>query len=161
MSAPSALTSVVLKARAQHTASVIFLHGLGDSGHGWAPVAQILSRTLPHVKFILPNAPESPVTLNFGMSMPSWYDIRSLERVTKDEDEAGMRESMIKVNKIISDEVAAGISPERIVLGGFSQGGAMTLFTGLQSELKLGGLIVLSAYLPIRDRIFQLATEAS
>ncbi|KAI8323947.1 Phospholipase/carboxylesterase [Martensiomyces pterosporus] len=157
----SALTSVVLKARSTHTASVIFLHGLGDSGHGWEPVAQILSRSLPYVKFILPNAPSAPVTLNFGMKMPAWYDIKSLEKIASQEDEAGMRASMIKINRIIADEIAAGIPAERIILGGFSQGGAMALFTGLQSEYRFGGLAVLSGYLPIRDRIFAMATDSS
>ncbi|KAJ1956684.1 hypothetical protein GGI12_005243 [Dipsacomyces acuminosporus] len=157
----SALTSVILRPRTAHTASVIFLHGLGDSGDGWKPVAQMLTRSLPHVKFILPNAPLMPVSLNFGMVMPSWYDIKSLDKLASQEDEAGMRASMIQINRIVSDEIASGIPAERIVLGGFSQGGAMTLFTGLQSEYRLGGMAVLSAYLPIRDRIFSMATEAS
>ncbi|KAJ2790777.1 hypothetical protein GGI18_001586 [Coemansia linderi] len=155
------LSSVVLKARGAHTASVIFIHGLGDSGNGWALVAQMLARTQPHVKFILPNAPEQPVTLNGGFRMPSWYDIKSLDRIASNEDEPGMNASMMKINELIKAEIDAGIPANRIVLGGFSQGGAMTLFTGLQSEYRFGGLVVLSGYLPIRDRILKRLTDAS
>ncbi|KAJ2727053.1 hypothetical protein GGI07_000171 [Coemansia sp. Benny D115] len=152
---------LIVKARGTHTASIIFLHGLGDSGYGWKPMADSLSPQLPHVKFVLPNAPEQPVTLNGGFRMPSWYDIRSLNKIADDEDEAGMNASMVKVNQAIRAELDAGIPANRIVLGGFSQGGAMTLFSGLQSEYKLGGLVVLSSYLPVRDRLLTRATEAS
>ncbi|KAJ2884325.1 hypothetical protein IWW38_005440 [Coemansia aciculifera] len=155
------LQSVILKARGTHTASVIFIHGLGDSGHGWAPVAQQLARTQPHVKFILPHAPEQPVTLNGGFRMPSWYDIKSLDRIASNEDEAGMNTSMMKINELIKAEIDAGIPANRIVLGGFSQGGAMTLYVGLQSEYRFAGLAVLSGYLPVRDRIMKRATDAS
>ncbi|KAJ2896501.1 hypothetical protein GGI21_005041, partial [Coemansia aciculifera] len=148
-------------ARGTHTASVIFIHGLGDSGHGWAPVAQQLARTQPHVKFILPHAPEQPVTLNGGFRMPSWYDIKSLDRIASNEDEAGMNTSMMKINELIKAEIDAGIPANRIVLGGFSQGGAMTLYVGLQSEYRFAGLAVLSGYLPVRDRIMKRATDAS
>jgi len=79
----------------KHTATVIFLHGLGDSGEGWAPVTKQLGQYLPHVKFILPNAPVQPVTLNLGMSMPSWYDIYSLSHLEQ-EDEKGMLQSVLQ-----------------------------------------------------------------
>ncbi|KAJ2374123.1 hypothetical protein GGI05_007345, partial [Coemansia sp. RSA 2603] len=155
------LSTVVVKARQAHTATLIFIHGLGDSGYGWKPVAEVLSRQLPHVKFVLPNAPEQPVTLNAGFRMPSWYDIRSLNKLANDEDEAGMNSSMVKINQVIQAELDQGIPANRIVLGGFSQGGAMTLFTGLQTEYRLGGLVVLSGYLPMRERLLSRATEAS
>ncbi|KAJ2355154.1 hypothetical protein IWW50_003973 [Coemansia erecta] len=155
------LSSVVVRARAAHTASVIFVHGLGDSGYGWEPVAQMLARTLPHVKFVLPHAPEQAVTLNGGFRMPSWYDIRSLDKIAADEDEQGMSVSMQRLNELIRSEIDAGVPAARIVLGGFSQGGAMALFTGLQSELQLAGLAVLSGYLPLRERLLMRATDAS
>ncbi|PIA19596.1 acyl-protein thioesterase-1 [Coemansia reversa NRRL 1564] len=155
------LSSVVLQARSAHTASVIFIHGLGDSGNGWKPVAQLLSQNMPHVKFVLPHAPEQPVTLNGGFRMPSWYDIRSLDSIASNEDEDGMNTSMQKINDLIRAEIDSGTPANRIVLGGFSQGGAMTLFTGLQSEYRLAGLAVLSAYLPIRQRILTRATDSS
>ncbi|KAJ2509701.1 hypothetical protein GGI11_003122 [Coemansia sp. RSA 2049] len=157
----STLPAAIVRARSTHTASVIFIHGLGDSGHGWVPVAQILSQSLPHVKFIMPHAPEQAVTVNGGFRMPSWYDIKSLEKIAGDEDEAGMNASMMKINDLIRSEVDAGIPANRIVLGGFSQGAALTLFTGLQSERRFAGLAVLSGYLPIRDKILTRATDAS
>ncbi|KAJ1812875.1 hypothetical protein LPJ75_003438 [Coemansia sp. RSA 2598] len=155
------LSTVIVNARKAHTASVIFIHGLGDSGYGWKPVAEMLSPHLPHVKFVLPNAPEQPVTLNGGFRMPSWYDIRSLNKIASDEDEAGMNASMVKINQVIRAELDTGIPAERIVLGGFSQGGAMTLYTGLQTEYRLGGLVVLSGYLPVRERLMNRATDVS
>lgn len=75
------------------TAAVIILHGLGDSGHGWADVGQQLKSALPHVRFIFPHAPERPITLNMGFVMPGWYDIQSLEGINRKEDEAGIQES--------------------------------------------------------------------
>ncbi|KAJ2814073.1 hypothetical protein H4S07_000182 [Coemansia furcata] len=116
---------------------------------------------LPRVKFILPYWPKQPVTLNGRFRMPSWYDIKSLYRIASNKDEAGMNTSMLKIKKFIESEINSGIPAGRIVLGGFSQGDAMTLFTGLQSEYRLGGLAVLSGYLPIRDRILKRATDAS
>ncbi|KAJ1894067.1 hypothetical protein LPJ81_005238, partial [Coemansia sp. IMI 209127] len=77
----SMLSAAIVHARANHTASVILLHGLGGSGHGLEPVAQILSQSLPHVKFIMPHAPAQAVTVNGGMRMPSWYDIMSLDKI--------------------------------------------------------------------------------
>ncbi|KAJ2549046.1 hypothetical protein EV175_004594 [Coemansia sp. RSA 1933] len=157
----SSLSAAIVRARAKHTASVIFMHGLGDSGHGWEPVAQILSQSLPHVKFIMPHAPEQPVTVNGGFRMPSWYDIKSLDKIASDEDEDGMNASMVRINELIRGEVDAGIPADRIVVGGFSQGAALALFTGLQSERRFGGLVVLSGYLPVRDRLVARVTDAS
>lgn len=155
------LTSVILKSRTAHTATVIFLHGLGDTGRGWEPVAHQLARLLPHIKFILPNAPIQPITLNHGMSMPAWYDIRSLEDITQMEDEPGMQRSMVQINQLIRSEIDSGIPANRIVLGGFSQGGALALYTGLQLEYRLGGLVVMSGYLPVREQLSKMKTEAS
>src|SRR4051812_47172051 len=86
------------------TAAVIFLHGLGDTGDGWAPVAPVLATHLPHVKFVFPNAPRQRVTLNFGMKMPSWYDITSLTNYDN-QDEAGIMESSFRINALIRSEV--------------------------------------------------------
>ncbi|KAJ3300725.1 hypothetical protein HK104_006023 [Borealophlyctis nickersoniae] len=142
------LRSIVLPPKSTHTATVIFLHGLGDSGHGWAPVGKMLQPQLPHVKFVFPHAPSQPVTLNFGMSMPSWYDIRALAPGGT-EDEAGLKESMAKIQQLIKAEVDAGIPPNRIVLGGFSQGAAVSLLTAVASDTKLAGFVGLSGYVPL------------
>ena len=162
--------SIVLPAKTAHTATVIFLHGLGDSGSGWEPVAQMLAPQLPHVKWILPNAyglllscyihtsnssnrPMQRVTLNMGMQMPAWYDIKSLENRTTGEDEDGMWKTVAQVSTMIQTEISGGIPSERIILGGFSQGAAMSLLSGVSMEHKLGGLAVLSGYLPLSTKI--------
>lgn len=159
MASISSLKHLIVGPIEKHTASVIFLHGLGDSGQGWAPVATMLSKNpeLSHIKFILPHAPVQPVTLNFGMRMPSWFDIRSLdEKGTLEadgEDQEGMLASSLGVNKLIADEVDSGIESSRVVVGGFSQGGAIGLLTGLTSERRLGGIVALSTWLPMSRKM--------
>ncbi|GJJ07254.1 hypothetical protein Clacol_001454 [Clathrus columnatus] len=156
-----ALRYLVVKPRIQHTATVIFMHGLGDTGAGWEPVANMLQRdpNLGHIKWVLPHAPEKPVTLNGGMRMPAWYDIYSLGNLSKEQDEKGMLESVRKINELISKEIDDGLEASRIILGGFSQGGAMTLLTGLTTERRLGGLVVMSGYLPLADKIKAMITD--
>ncbi|TFL05819.1 Phospholipase/carboxylesterase [Pterulicium gracile] len=161
MSAAVALKSLVINPVAKHTATVIFVHGLGDSGHGWAPLAQQFARDprLQHVKWVLPHAVEMRVTANMGMVMPSWFDIKTFELETQ-EVEPGMLRSSMALNKLISTEVDAGIDASRVVLGGFSQGGAMSLLTGLTGERTLGGLVVLSGWLPLNAKFKSMATDA-
>jgi lysophospholipase II len=142
-----------------HTATVVGpIHGLGDTNMGWLDVAGHLQQALPYCKFILPNAPVSPVTLNGGMSMPSWYDITSLDDRAK-QPCTGIEESRATVTELIEQEVASGIDLERIVVAGFSQGGAMSLYAGLQYPGQLGGVLVMSGYLA-RAEAFELAAEA-
>ncbi|CAO3596253.1 unnamed protein product [Absidia cylindrospora] len=106
----SALTSVVVGAKAKHTATVVFLHGLGDSGNGWSFLADELSGILPHIKWILPNAPSRPITLNAGYQMPGWFDLTGLDKLSlKDEDQKGMLASVASVNQLIRQEVDDGI----------------------------------------------------
>ncbi|RHZ89985.1 hypothetical protein Glove_9g353 [Diversispora epigaea] len=158
------LTSVIIPSRRiPHTASVIFLHGLGDSGEGWAPVMSEIRKKLGHVKFVLPNAPIRPVTINFGSKMPAWYDIESLGRGGSNRkiEEEGVIRSMASVNRIIRDEIDSGIPSNRIVIGGFSQGAATSLLIGLTSEYPLAGMMVLSGYLLLKDKIFNMATESN
>ncbi|KAF9905165.1 hypothetical protein BX616_001091 [Lobosporangium transversale] len=156
------LTSVIHKASAKHTATVIFFHGLGDSGEGWAPVGEQLGEHLPHVKFIFPNAPSMPVTLNYGMKMPSWYDIKSLANVDQEQDEEGMFKSRQQAMEIIREEVEQnGIPANRIVIGGFSQGCVMGLLLGLTSEYKFAGIVSLSGYMPLHGKIMNMASDAN
>ncbi|KAG3161712.1 hypothetical protein PI126_g6307, partial [Phytophthora idaei] len=129
------------------TGQVVFLHGLGDTGHGWSDAMTMLAKVLPHVKFVLPTASSMPVTLNMGMRMPAWYDIKSLARVNGDNAD-GIDASRDRIMTIIEKEVAAGIPLSRIVLGGFSQGAALSLFSGYQTKTVLGGIISMSGYLP-------------
>ncbi|KAI8901616.1 acyl-protein thioesterase-like protein 1,2 [Globomyces pollinis-pini] len=147
------LRSLVVNSKAKHTATVIFLHGLGDTGSGWEGIGHMLSPALPFTKFIFPNAPVKPVTLNFGAQMPAWYDIISLDRENAKEDEPGMLHTVEQINGLIKAEIDAGIPSDRIILGGFSQGGAMTLLTGLTTTHKLAGLVCLSGYLPLAAKM--------
>ncbi|KAJ3012641.1 acyl-protein thioesterase [Thoreauomyces humboldtii] len=129
---------------------MFFLHGLGDSGHGWIPVAQILQPLLPHVKFVLPHAPSRPVTVNFGMAMPAWYDIANFGPGGT-EDSEGVSTSVSQISHLINEEIKAGIPANRIVLGGFSQGSAVSIIYSLASEIKLAGFVALSGYLPLTN----------
>ncbi|KAL2915879.1 hypothetical protein HK105_204580 [Polyrhizophydium stewartii] len=149
------LKSVIVNPKAQHTATVFFLHGLGDTGFGWQPVGEMLSPKLPHVKWVFPHAPQRPVTLNGGMMMPAWYDIKEL-LAGVNEDEAGLLDTAKKVHEMIRAEIDSGIPADRIILGGFSQGAASTIVAGLTSDVKLAGLVVLSGYAPLSHKIGQL-----
>lgn len=133
------------------TASIIWCHGLGDTNHGWADILQS-SVSLPHIRWVFPNAPTQAVTLNMGMSMPSWFDIRGLDENMQEAKE-DIDEAVGWMLELARREVAAGIPPERVVVGGFSQGGAMALRTLLTAgeDLKLGGAVVLSSWLTLRN----------
>ncbi|KAE8359211.1 Phospholipase/carboxylesterase/thioesterase [Aspergillus caelatus] len=151
----------VVPALKKHTATVIMAHGLGDSGAGWMGLAQNWRRRglFEEVTFIFPNAPMIPITVNFGMSMPGWYDLSKLgrdldfEEAIRSQDEPGILRSREYFNTLIKEQIDQGISPSRIVLGGFSQGGAMSVFTGVTNKEKLGGVFGLSCYLLLSDRI--------
>ncbi|KZT06516.1 Phospholipase/carboxylesterase [Laetiporus sulphureus 93-53] len=153
------LKFLTVNPRTKHTATVIFIHGLGDSGHGWKPVADLFrtDSMLGHIKWVLPHAPTMKVTANMGMEMPSWFDVLNFEWRAQ-EDEAGMLRSVASINQLISAEVDAGITANRIVLGGFSQGGAMSILTALTSERTLGAIAVLSGWLPLTRKIKAMAT---
>jgi len=143
----STLPAVTVPAQKDHSATVIFLHGLGDTGRGWAPQMAEFAESLPHVKFVLPNAPVAPVTLNGGMRMTSWHDIKNLTTIDA-EDFKGLAESRALVEAALQAEIAAGVPSHRILLGGFSQGAAMAVFTGFQFAKRLAGVICFSGYLP-------------
>ncbi|KAI0940286.1 hypothetical protein AcV5_001435 [Taiwanofungus camphoratus] len=159
MAALQPLKFLTVNPRSKHTATIIFVHGLGDSGHGWKPVADVYARdnAMSHIKWILPHAHMSPVTANMGMEMPSWFDIFDFD-FGGQEDEAGMLRTAHALNQLISAEIDAGIPANRVVLGGFSQGGAMSLLTGLTTERKLGGLVVLSGWLPLATKFKAMAS---
>lgn len=108
----------------------------------------------PETKFIFPNAPQIPITVNMGMRMPGWYDIADFgELANRTDDEAGIIKSQLVFHSLIAEEVKAGIPTERIVLGGFSQGGAMSLLAGVTAPTKIGGIFGLSCYLLLKDKI--------
>jgi phospholipase/carboxylesterase len=129
-------------------AAVIWLHGLGADGHDFEPIVPELRLPVAKpVRFIFPNAPQRPVTINGGMRMPAWYDI--LQLGGGPEDEAGIRESQGWIEELIAGEVKRGIPHGKIVLAGFSQGGAIVLQTALRQRERLAGLMALSTYLPL------------
>lgn len=139
-------------------ASVIWLHGLGADGHDFEPIVPELRLPADHrIRFLFPHAPIRPISINAGMEMRGWYDItdQGLERKV---DAAGIRESARSVQRLLDDEIAAGIDSRRIVLAGFSQGGAIALHLGLRYGRALGGILALSTYLPLPD---SLADEAA
>jgi phospholipase/carboxylesterase len=139
-------------------AAVIWMHGLGADGHDFEPLVPELAlpATLP-VRFVFPHAPLRPVTINRGMVMRAWYDVRD-DGGERREDEPGVRASHELIAALVSREKARGLAAGRVVLAGFSQGGAMALHTGLRYPERLAGILALSCFLPLTDT---LATEAS
>lgn len=138
-------------------ASVIWLHGLGADRYDFLPVAEMLQERLPSTRFILPQAPTRPVTINGGWSMPSWYDILAMSPA-RAIDQAQLEESADQVIALIEAERESAIAAERIVLAGFSQGGAVVLHTAfLRYPQPLGGVLALSTYAPTFSDDMQLA----
>lgn len=152
------LECVEMQTAAAPTASVIWLHGLGADGYDFVPVVRELQAYgVPAVRYVFPHAPMQPVTINGGQVMRAWYDILALDNLRR-EDDAGVRASQLQVARLIEREIARGMPASRIVLAGFSQGGAIALQTGLRWPTPLAGLLALSTYLPLAAT---LAPEAS
>ena len=139
-------------------ATIIIMHGLGADGNDFVPIAQQLDLSfVGPVRFLFPFAPVIPVTINGGMAMPAWYDILVADLVRR-EDEAGLRCSQASIEALIANEKSRGMAASRIVVAGFSQGCAMALMVGLRHAEPLAGIVGLSGYLPLADK---LATEHS
>ena len=151
----TALDSITIEISQPIQASVIWMHGLGADGHDFEPVVQMLK--IPNTRFILPHAPHRAITANNGYEMRGWYDIYAFGGNSK-EDEAGIRVTQRQIEALIVQEVARGIPSERIVLAGFSQGGAIALQAGLRHASPLAGILALSTYLPLENT---LAAEAN
>ena len=142
----------------QPVATVLILHGLGADGRDFVPVAEQLDlSSIGSIRFLFPNAPVIPVSINGGYQMPAWYDILGAD-ITARQDEKGMRQTQGSMNQLIEREIERGIPARRIVLAGFSQGCAMALMTGLRFPERLAGIMGLSGYLPLAAT---LATERS
>lgn len=152
------LPSVEINPSAPVTASVIFLHGLGADGHDLASLAAELG--LPGVRFVFPHAPVRPVTINNSYRMRAWYDIVSRD-ILQGEDAAGIRVSEQQVRALIRRELEHGVAAGRIVLAGFSQGGAIALHTGLRYPQRLAGILALSTYLPLATSVREEAASAN
>lgn len=142
-------------------AAVIWLHGLGDSGNGFAPIVPELK--LPEelaIRFIFPHAPVRPVTINNGMEMRAWYDITSLDFNNR-ADSQGVEESSELVKQLIEQEIANGIPANKIVLAGFSQGGVIALHLGTRYEKTLAGIMSLSSYMSEPEKLSDEAEQAN
>lgn len=155
------LEAITIETGANPDASVIWMHGLGDDGKGWSEVVPALN--LPQslaVRFIFPHAPVIAVTINNGMRMRAWYDIRQAN-LSERADLEGVRTSQAHVDALIAREVSRGIAARRVILAGFSQGGAIALYAGVRYAERLGGVIGLSTYLVGFDRVAADASAAN
>jgi phospholipase/carboxylesterase len=141
------LDGIEITTGAEPRLSVLWLHGLGADGHDFEPIVPELGLRVP-VRFIFPHAPVRPVTINGGMAMRAWYDILGFDRRAK-EDSAGIRASAAAVTELVDREIERGMASDRIVLAGFSQGGAIALHTALREPRPLAGVLALSTYLPL------------
>lgn len=130
------------------SAAVIWLHGLGADGNDFAPIVGELDLPPTSIRFVFPHAPAIPVTINGGYVMPAWYDILGSD-LNRREDESGVRASQQAVEALVAREGERGIAPNRIVLAGFSQGGAIALQTALRQSRALAGVMALSTYVPL------------
>ena len=146
------LETIEIETGAKPGAAVIWLHGLGADGHDFEPIVPELRLPASKpVRFIFPNAPQRPVTINMGMRMPAWYDILQLGGGA--EDESGIRESQAQIEQLMAREKTRGVPANRIVLAGFSQGGAIALQTSLRQPERLAGVMALSTYLPLGAKL--------
>jgi phospholipase/carboxylesterase len=152
------MDAIELESGRNPQAAIIWLHGLGADGHDFEPIVPELGLAKP-VRFIFPHAPVRPVTINSGMPMRAWYDIFQLGGGP--EDEAGIRASQAALETLIARETARGIAPGRIVLAGFSQGGAIVLHTALRHAERLAGVLALSTYLPLAGSVEKEAAAAN
>jgi len=153
--------AIIIEPPGPHTASIIWLHGLGADGHDFEPIVPQLG--LPAglgIRLVFPNAPMQPVTVNGGMVMRAWYDVREID-LSRQEDEAGIRQSTALLEGYIATEVATGIPSQGILLAGFSQGGAIALFCGLRHTTRLAGILALSTYLPLPGTLADEGTRAN
>jgi phospholipase/carboxylesterase len=156
------LPCVEIEPRGRADAAVVWLHGLGADGHDFEPVVPELGLPAAHrVRFVFPHAPAIPVSLNFGMVMPAWYDIGGPDLRRTRHDEPGIRASAARVEALIARERARGVAADRIVLAGFSQGGAIAIHTALRHRERLAGLVALSTYLLLEDTLAAERSEAN
>jgi phospholipase/carboxylesterase len=141
--------------------TVIWMHGLGADCWDFVPIVKELGlpETLP-LRFIFPQAPMRPITINNGHVMPGWYDI-SMQDIARKPDEGGVRESQTAIDQLIERELTRGMASDKIILAGFSQGGAIALQTGLRSKRELGGIMALSTYLTLADSLAKEKTIAN
>ena len=143
-------------------ACVIWLHGLGANGHDFKALLPQLELNENHtIRFIFPNAPVQPVKINAGMEMPAWYDIRRIDDIKREVDHKGILLSIQRINDIVEAQINAGINSENVILAGFPQGGVIAGLSAICSRYKLGGVLLLSTYLPDWAYFQQHMTESN
>lgn len=149
--------TIVIEADGQSAGTVIWLHGLGADGHDFEPIVPLLDLDQP-LKFVFPNAPVRPVTINAGMEMRAWYDIDPGAPLAGETD---IRESAAAIQTLVDAEVAAGTPAEKVTLAGFSQGGVIAMQLGLRAETRFAGLMALSTYVHDHEHLAEEVTFAS
>lgn len=155
------LPSVIIEPKGEHKATIIWLHGLGADGHDFEPIVpELRLGDELGLKFIFPHAPVMPVTINNGYPMRAWYDIRNADLAQR-EDQAGVRQSADFIMEILQAELDKGIAADKIILAGFSQGGAVALHLATRLPFKIGGIVALSTYLTMADQLASEKTEAN
>lgn len=157
----SELDSIIIETGEQPDAAIIWLHGLGADGNDFVPIIEQLQ--LPShlaIRFIFPNAPIRPITINQGYPMPGWYDISSMSIVDQ-EDESGIRESSAILRQLCEEQEANGIEAGRIIVAGFSQGGAIALHCGCRYPSQLAGIMALSTYLALPDQLSEEISDSA
>ncbi|MBX2846976.1 MAG: dienelactone hydrolase family protein [Acidiferrobacterales bacterium] len=133
--------------------AIIWLHGLGATANDFPPIVPELGLNKGRaIRFIFPQAPDRPITINGGMMMPGWYDIKGMDIADK-QDAKGMAESKAMLDELINQQIALGVKSDNIIIAGFSQGGAVAYHTGVRSEHKLAGILALSTYIPFADQV--------
>lgn len=153
------LETLVVATGPRPSAAVIWLHGLGADKHDFEPAVPLLDPGPDRpLRFVFPDAPVRPVTLNGGLPMRAWYDLRQLGG--GDEDAPGIQASAAAVAELLDEQQALGLAPDRILLAGFSQGGALALHLGLRQPVPLAGIVALSCYLPLADQLAGELTPA-
>jgi len=156
---PGLLDAIEIETGKNPTASIIWLHGLGADGNDFAPIVPELRLPKAAIRFVFPHAPVRPVTINGGMRMRAWYDIA--DGANRREDEHGVRASQASIEALIGREKERGTKPERLVLAGFSQGGAIALHTGLRHLERIAGIMALSTYVPVGEKLSAEASTAN
>src|SRR5262245_30671524 len=153
------LEAIEIETAKNPASSVIWLHGLGADGNDFAPLVPALKLPKAPIRFVFPHAPVQPVTINGGMRMRAWYDIS--DGAIRREDEGGVRASQALIEALIAREKERGTKASRLVLAGFSQGGAIALQTGLRHPERIAGIMALSTYLPVADKFAAEANAAN
>jgi phospholipase/carboxylesterase len=158
---PDLLDAIEIETAPGPDASVVWMHGLGADGHDFESIVpELRLPARPAIRFVFPHAPLRPVTINQGQVMRAWYDIRALAGVRR-EDEPGVRQSARQIEALLERERRRGIAPGRIVLAGFSQGGAMALHVGLRYPERVAGILALSCFLPLAGALAAETTPAN